>query len=134
MSETTKNIESKQARKFPGTPVTGDILKKVLSIFNAAADNPKRWEAIRFELRSRDGDDRHITRCPQNPGILIICGPHFRDQVDPDKPETFEFLDLVVEPGFLGAIEEESTDDELEKIRSGVRYSAPISRSYNSCP
>lgn len=132
MSETTKNIESPD-RRFPGTPVTREILEKVLAIYDAeSGHNLKKWEPIRIEFHTKDGDERPIVTDSQNPGLLLIIGPHFTDTVDLTKPETFELLDLIISDDSLARVETNSTPDKLEEIRNSVKNSPSLVRlGYN---
>ncbi len=138
MSETTdtpqENIESKQIRKFPGTPVTGDILKHLLDLDRKdgianqiLGIDPKYAPPIHIELLNRDGDELHLLLHPSKNGMFFVCGPSFFE-VDPDKPETFEFLELVVRNEDCGV-------SLLEGIRNEAREKAKrVSTPQPTCP
>ena len=61
----------------------------------------------------RDGDESPSRLVDRKAlGSYSFTDLNFHDQVDPDRPETFEFWSLVDEDGgFLTAIEGASTDD-----------------------
>ncbi|MBP9717674.1 hypothetical protein KBD59_00030 [Candidatus Gracilibacteria bacterium] len=125
MSEIKEQGEP-QIRRFPGTPVTGEILKNILEIKrkNEQKNSENRWEQAGFAIKlfTKDGDERTISLHPSDPRKLLIRGPRFSNEVDPDQPETFELLELVIQDrSLLGAIEGGSTDDWLDKIRTEVR-------------
>lgn len=139
MSETTGNIESEQPRRSPGTPVTGDILKRLLYLDRrekimlhllAGTHIEVEDDVFHVELCNRDGYVCYLLRHPSNPGMLLVYGPKFFE-IDPDKPETFEFLELVIkDEDFLTAIKDESDDvrleEEINKVsREAKRVSTP---------